>query len=309
MAEHKKLWALVEHDKEVGSILGDMRKNITLAAAANCFGHAPFSPGRPLRLPRKAGSKNGIMSRSFSRDTKHNSQKDLVAAMSEASSPEEGTEPRRSKSGFMFSGAGHRTGGRRKDYGRSATRRQRANLSRDYQSAVDHEVMDVMCNSTPRCVQRLAQQGVCRALCRPLCGPVLHPDGRFRVTWNVMLCIFIVYCGIAVPLEICFETDMVQAMCGVGDEALRRAECPSFLSWFWINILIDLWFIADIVVNCRTGYVLEGHFVDDGYLAMKHYLKGSFMIDVIGSFPIQVGRRAMAEEALALSLSLSLSLS
>ena len=39
-------------------------------------------------------------------------------------------------------------------------------------------------------------------LCTYLCGPVLHPDSRFRSAWNVLLAVFIIYCGVAVPLEI-----------------------------------------------------------------------------------------------------------
>ena len=73
---------------------------------------------------------------------------------------------------------------------------------------------------------------------------------------------------------------------GKSAHAKRRAECASFQVWFWCNLLIDVWFLADIVVNARTGYILEGHFVSDDWLALKQYLKSSFTIDVLGSFPV-----------------------
>ena len=41
--------------------------------------------------------------------------------------------------------------------------------------------------------------------------PIMHPDGKFRSGWNVCLAFFIIYCGMAVPLEIGFESDMVRA--------------------------------------------------------------------------------------------------
>ena len=167
-----------------------------------------------------------------------------------------------------------------------------------------------------------------------LCGPVLHPDGRFRTVWNVVLCVFICYCGIAVPLEIAFEPDMVEEMCGVGSGALPRQQCTSFLAWFWCNVVVDVWFLADIVVNMRTGcvrearltarlercmrtrmlmpargsraspslsvplsargsYVLEGHFVDDDKEAAKQYLKSSFALDLLGSFPVNFVQMAL----------------
>ena len=87
----------------------------------------------------------------------------------------------------------------------------------------------------------------------------MHPESRFRNIWNVALAIFIVYCGIAVPLEIAFENDMVLSMCGgdVQGRPTKRGECTSFLVWFWFNFVIDVWFISDIVVNARTGCVHE----------------------------------------------------
>ena len=75
---------------------------------------------------------------------------------------------------------------------------------------------------------------------RRLCGPVLHPDGKFRSGWNVMVAFLIMYCGIQVPLEISFDTDMSRAMCGIGEDALLRSECPHFLTWFWCNFVIDM---------------------------------------------------------------------
>ena len=39
--------------------------------------------------------------------------------------------------------------------------------------------------------------------------------------------------------------------------------------------------------------MLEGHFVDDDWLALKHYLKGSFLLDCLGSFPINMVQMAI----------------
>ena len=127
-----------------------------------------------------------------------------------------------------------------------------------------------------------------RNFCQSFCGPVIHPDSSFRSVWNVALALFICYCGIAVPLEISFETDMVESMCGYGQDALPRAECTRYLLWFYFNLVIDVWFMCDIVVNMRTGYVVEGHFVSDDWLAAKNYLTGSFVMDCLGTFPLNL---------------------
>lgn len=47
-----------------------------------------------------------------------------------------------------------------------------------------------------------------------LLGPVTHPEARFRMLWNFALALLIIYCGVAVPLEIAFEDDMIVSMCG-----------------------------------------------------------------------------------------------
>jgi hypothetical protein len=53
--------------------------------------------------------------------------------------------------------------------------------------------------------------------------------------------------GFAVPLEIAFETDMVQAMCTseppYGSMSLR-GECAPYLQWFWLNFVVDAFFMV-----------------------------------------------------------------
>ena len=77
-------------------------------------------------------------------------------------------------------------------------------------------------------------------------------------------------------------------MCGYGSSQVLRSRCSGFLSWFYLNLLVDMWFIIDIIVNFRTGYMHEGHFVSDDWLTIKNYLKGSFAIDFLGSFPLNL---------------------
>ena len=118
-----------------------------------------------------------------------------------------------------------------------------------------------------------------RRLLRFFCGPVMHPDSRFRSVWNVLLAMLILYCGIIIPLEIAFEEDMIVSMCGLG---VDKDTCDTYQFWFYFNLVIDMWFIIDIFVNFRTGYVREGHFVHDDYHAFKNYLTGSFVFDLLG---------------------------
>ncbi|KOO33946.1 cyclic nucleotide-binding protein [Chrysochromulina tobinii] len=131
-----------------------------------------------------------------------------------------------------------------------------------------------------------------KGCCASMCFPVIRPESRFRSGWNVALAFFILYCGIAVPLEIAFEPDMVKAFCTVphdpyGPLTLRH-ECLPYLLWFWLNFFVDIFFIIDIVINFRTGYMHEGHFVNDDWMVMSAYLKESFIMDVASTIPLGI---------------------
>ena len=96
---------------------------------------------------------------------------------------------------------------------------------------------------------------------------------RVRSLWNVLLAVMICYCGIAVPLEIAFEADMIVAMCpnraaaDAGSSSSSDAstsslsslafECGGFLTWFCINLVVDVFFVVDVLVNLRTGYIVQ----------------------------------------------------
>lgn len=99
-----------------------------------------------------------------------------------------------------------------------------------------------------------------------LIAPDLTPDGQ-------------------VPLEIAFEDDMVISMCSAGEVSFvadrqTRSACAPWQIWFWCNFFVDLWFIIDIFVNLRTGYVIDAHFVGEDCKAVRHYLRNGFAFDV-----------------------------
>lgn len=92
-----------------------------------------------------------------------------------------------------------------------------------------------------------AEVGCCVRFVRATTGPVLHPDGRFRSVWNTFMALLICFCGVAIPLEIAFEADMRIAMCNSLIES-----CPTHQMWTYANVFVDILFMFDIGVNCRT---------------------------------------------------------
>ena len=165
---------------------------------------------------------------------------------------------------------------------------RRRGISRDGTEDADADADDAVLAApsaagvTPQTSRR---QGVYARGSTFLCGPVLHPDGRFRSFWNIAMALLICFGGVAIPLEIAFDTDMRLAMCGrlATDGGL---ECAAHQVWESFNFFVDFWFLIDILINCRTGYLRDGHFVNEDLKALRHYLRGWFCLDFIGSFPI-----------------------
>ena len=98
-----------------------------------------------------------------------------------------------------------------------------------------------------------------------------------QTTWNVVLALLICYCCVVVPLEIAFERSLVA---GIGDDGWE--------AWEAFNLGIDCFFLFDICLSFRTGYLVEGQLVRDGWMIASHYLRSGFVIDLIGSFPLNL---------------------
>lgn len=123
--------------------------------------------------------------------------------------------------------------------------------------------------------------------CLPMlccCFPILHPDGRVRSCWNVLMAALIIYCGVAVPLEIAFEPTM-RATMGL----------DGWSAWEAWNLVVDGLFLIDIALSFRSGYIADGVFVKDSTLVCRHYLLGGFLIDLIGAFPLNLILKAVGD--------------
>ena len=105
--------------------------------------------------------------------------------------------------------------------------------------------------------------------------PVLSPTSGVKTAWSLVMAILICYCGVAVPMEIAFDRSLKLSMGDTGWEV-----------WEAVNLVIDCSFLVDIAISFRTGYIVEGKMVKDGTQIATNYLRGGFVIDLLGSFPI-----------------------
>ena len=98
----------------------------------------------------------------------------------------------------------------------------------------------------------------------------LRPTGGARQAWDILQILFLFYVLITVPYRVCFSVDV---------ETLS----PSF----FLEIVVDAYFIADIFVNFRTAYYDErtGELVIQECVIARSYGTSWFLLDAVSCFP------------------------
>uniref|UniRef100_A0A673IK03 Hyperpolarization activated cyclic nucleotide-gated potassium channel 3 n=1 Tax=Sinocyclocheilus rhinocerous TaxID=307959 RepID=A0A673IK03_9TELE len=99
---------------------------------------------------------------------------------------------------------------------------------------------------------------------------IIHPYSDFRFFWDfVMLCLMMGNL-IILPWGITFFEDQ------------------NTLPWITFNVASDTLFLADLVLNFRTG-IMEGdnsQIILDPQVISRRYLRGWFLVDFISSIPV-----------------------
>ena len=114
--------------------------------------------------------------------------------------------------------------------------------------------------------------------------PVCNPEKTFRKRWDIAQVFFLVYVALLVPVRT-----------GFGD--LNSIELKPFhFAWF-VDACVDLYFIVDIVVNFRTGYIdADGMIENRPGLIARHYLRTWFIIDFVSCLPVSYVAQAMKDQ-------------
>jgi CRP-like cAMP-binding protein len=119
------------------------------------------------------------------------------------------------------------------------------------------------------------------------CVPVLHPDGKFRLRWDVAQVVALAYVSLMVPMRLGFDWSAV----GV---------------WYAVETALDLYFFLDIFVNFLTalyrrdeGHIegLEEHLspglIIDKRRIARAYLRGWFLVDALACAPVDYFMRGV----------------
>ncbi|CAD8184026.1 unnamed protein product [Paramecium pentaurelia] len=98
---------------------------------------------------------------------------------------------------------------------------------------------------------------------------MFYPDENFKTFWNMLLIFLLLATAVITPFKVCFIDS--------GNEGF----------WFWIDIIFDVLFFADIVINFFSAFFdEEQRIIDDYQMIAKQYLTGWFTIDFIAVLPI-----------------------
>jgi Ca2+-binding EF-hand superfamily protein/CRP-like cAMP-binding protein len=98
----------------------------------------------------------------------------------------------------------------------------------------------------------------------------LRPESTTRTVWDLVQVGLLMYVLISVPLRIGFDVDV-----------------PFNSFGFWVDFLVDIYFLVDIVMNFRTAvYNIHGVLVINKKDIACSYMTGWFSIDVLSCLPI-----------------------
>lgn len=112
-------------------------------------------------------------------------------------------------------------------------------------------------------------------------GILLHYS-PFKAFWDWIILILVLYTAVLTPYSAAFlldeHRDLRQRGCGYTCNPLNVAD-----------LMVDVLFIVDIVINLRTTYVDQNdEVVTQQRRIAKHYIKGWFPIDLFAAIPFDL---------------------
>eukprot|EP01135_Chromosphaera_perkinsii_P009268 Nk52_evm20s1705 gene=Nk52_evmTU20s1705 len=97
---------------------------------------------------------------------------------------------------------------------------------------------------------------------------VIHPGNLYKTIWDWFMMVLVLLTCVLVPYAIAFDSRLVP---------------------IYVEVIIDVCFISDLVMNFRTGYLDDsGRPIMDPKLIRKHYLRGWFVLDLLAAFPFSL---------------------
>jgi hypothetical protein len=109
--------------------------------------------------------------------------------------------------------------------------------------------------------------------------------------WDWVVLILVLYTAVFTPYQTAFLLNEEDATMKRNRDAVTRTESPESSSanpLVIIDLIVDLMFIADILINFRTTYLHNGEVVTNQKKIAINYVKGWFVIDTIAAVPFDL---------------------
>lgn len=110
---------------------------------------------------------------------------------------------------------------------------------------------------------------------------ILHYS-PFKAVWDWLILLLVIYTAIFTPYSAAFLLNDI--------EEQRRRECGYSCSPLnVVDLIVDIMFIVDILINFRTTYVNSNEEVVSHPAKIAiHYFKGWFLIDMVAAIPFDL---------------------
>eukprot|EP01043_Picozoa_sp_COSAG02_P020850 COSAG02_NODE_1039_length_15040_cov_70.746737_10_plen_428_part_01 len=113
---------------------------------------------------------------------------------------------------------------------------------------------------------------------------VRDPDSQFATVWDLVSVLMIVYITITVPLRSCMGRVLRDGEDATG--VLEQRATFGTLG-FYVDLFVDVFFIADIILNFRTAFYTADGFREGRPKAIAaNYLRSWFVVDLLSCLPL-----------------------
>ena len=114
---------------------------------------------------------------------------------------------------------------------------------------------------------------------------IFHPRAAWRLLWDFMIFVILIYTFCAVPVRFAFSDSSPDCQTGFLQQGFM----------FFFDCIIDVIFIIDVFLNFRTAFVISAsnrrgttkdQLVGDWRQIAKRYMTGFFIVDITCSIPM-----------------------
>ena len=119
---------------------------------------------------------------------------------------------------------------------------------------------------------------------------ILHYS-PFKAVWDWIVLLLVLYTAVFTPYGAAFllNEDEVRAKRNQDSSTREQSSEMNQANYLVIiELIVDVMFIADILINFRTTYILNGEVVTDPQKIAKNYLRGWFFVDAVAAIPFDL---------------------